>query len=162
MHYFKLKSVLLFISLISLTQSIFSQTDSSAFRLQNFSSVASPKGYSHAAIVDLGKSNMIILSGQVPIDKNGNLVGKNDFSKQAEQVFKNIKNIMSELGGTMSNVIKIGIYVVNMKDIQALRNVRDKYIDLKNPPTSTLVEVSKLYREDVLLEVEATAVIPKK
>lgn len=162
MHYFKLKSVLLFISLISLTQSIFSQTDSSAFRLQNFSSVASPKGYSHAAIVDLGKSNMIILSGQVPIDKNGNLVGKNDFSKQAEQVFKNIKNIMSELGGTMSNVIKIGIYVVNMKDIQALRNVRDKYIDLKNPPSSTLVEVSKLYREDVLLEVEATAVIPKK
>lgn len=162
MHYFKLKSVLLFISLISLTQSIFSQTDSSAFRLQNFSSVASPKGYSHAAIVDLGKSNMIILSGQVPIDKNGNLVGKNDFSKQAEQVFKNIKNIMSELGGTMSNVVKIGIYVVNMKDIQALRNVRDKYIDLKNPPTSTLVEVSKLYREDVLLEVEATAVIPKK
>lgn len=162
MHYFKLKSVLLFISLISLTQSIFSQTDSSAFRLQNFSSVASPKGYSHAAIVDLGKSNMIILSGQVPIDKNGNLVGKNDFSKQAEQVFKNIKNIMSELGGTMSNVVKIGIYVVNMKDIQALRNVRDKYIDLKNPPSSTLVEVSKLYREDVLLEVEATAVIPKK
>lgn len=162
MHYFKLKSVLLFISLISLTQSIFSQTDSSAFRLQNFSSVASPKGYSHAAIVDLGKSNMIILSGQVPIDKNGNLVGKNDFSKQAEQVFKNIKNIMSELGGTMSNVVKIGIFVVNMKDIQTLRNVRDKYIDLKNPPTSTLVEVSKLYREDVLLEVEATAVIPKK
>lgn len=153
---------ILFFCFLLITSQAMSQTDSSAFRLQNFSSVASPKGYSHAAIVDLGKSNMIILSGQVPIDKNGNLVGKNDFSKQAEQVFKNIKNIMSELGGTMSNVVKIGIYVVNMKDIQALRNVRDKYIDLKNPPTSTLVEVSKLYREDVLLEVEATAVIPKK
>lgn len=155
------KKVFLSCLLLSALQTL-AQTDSSLVRLQNFSSVATPKGYSHAAIIDLGKSNMIVLSGQVPIDKNGNLVGKNDFSKQAEQVFENIKNILTELGGTMSNVIKIGIYVVNMKDIQALRNVRDKYIDLKNPPTSTLVEVSKLYREDVLLEVEATAVIPKK
>lgn len=155
------KNVLLFYLLLSALHT-HAQTDSSIVRLQNFSSVAAPKGYSHAAIIDMGKSNMIILSGQVPIDKNGNLVGKNDFSKQAAQVFENIKNILTELGGTMSNVIKIGIYVVNMKDIQALRSVRDKYIDLKNPPTSTLVEVSKLYRDDVLLEVEATAVIPKK
>jgi 2-iminobutanoate/2-iminopropanoate deaminase len=139
-----------------------SQTDTSIVKFKNPSSVATPKGYSHAAIIDLGNCQMVVLSGQVPLNNKGNLVGKDNFSKQAEQVFLNIKNIISDLGGTMQDVIKIGIYMTDISQIQTFRNIRDKFIDLNNPPTSTLVQVSKLFRDDVLVEVEVTAIIRKR
>lgn len=138
------------------------QTDTSLVNFVNPSSVATPRGYSHAAIIDLGNCHMIILSGQVPLDSKGNLVGQGDFGKQTEQVFLNIKNILSELGGTMDNVVKVGIFVTDVSKIQTVRDIRDKFINVKNPPASTLVQVSKLFRDDVLIEVEATAVIRKK
>jgi enamine deaminase RidA (YjgF/YER057c/UK114 family) len=139
----------------------FSQTDTSIVKFQNPSSVTPAKGYSHAAVIDLGNCKMIVLSGEVPFDKNGNLIGQGDIEKQTEQVFLNIKNILSELGGTMDNVIKLRIYMTDVSQIQTFRNVRDRFINLKNPPTSTLAQVSKLFRDDVLIEVEATAIIPE-
>jgi len=139
----------------------FSQTNSSVVKLINPSVVVAPKGYSHAAVIDLGNCKMIILSGEVPFDKNGNLIGKNDIEKQTEQVFFNIKNILSELGGSMDHVIKLGVYMKDVSQIQTFRNVRDRFINLKHPPTSTLAQVSKLFRDDVLIEIEATAIITK-
>lgn len=115
----------------------FAQTGSPAVQLVNPSSVAAPKGYSHAAVIDLGNYKMVILSGQVAFDKGGNLVGKDNLEKQTAQVFRNIKNIVEELGGSMEHVVK-------------------------TPPASTLVQVSKLFRDDILIEIEATAIIPKK
>ena len=56
----------------------FSQADTSIVKFKNTLSVWSPKGYSHASIIDLGNSQMIIISGQVPFDSTGNLVGKGD------------------------------------------------------------------------------------
>lgn len=138
------------------------QTPSNPVQFINPPSVAAPHGYSHAAVIDLGSSKMVILSGQVPLDQQGNLVGAGDLGRQAEQAFQNIRNIVVAAGGTMDNVVKLGFFVADMSKLQALRDVRDKFINTKNPPTSTLVQVSKLYREDVLIEIEATAIIPKK
>ena len=59
-------------------------------QLINPSTVAAPRGYSHAAVIDLGNCKMVILSGQVALDQKGNLVGANDIVKQTEQVFRNI------------------------------------------------------------------------
>ncbi|MEO7992001.1 MAG: RidA family protein [Chryseolinea sp.] len=154
------KLLLIFLLLPALAA--FSQTDSSIVKFKNPSGVSTPKGYSHAAIVDLGNCQMIILSGQVPLDSKGNLVGKDDLAKQTEQVFLNIQSIVSELGGTMDNVIKLGFYMVDARQVQTVRDIRNKFINLKNPPASTLVEVRKLFREDILIEIEATAIIPKK
>jgi 2-iminobutanoate/2-iminopropanoate deaminase len=142
--------------------SCFSQLDTTLVKFRNPLSVAAPKGYSHAAVIDLGNCQMIILTGQVPLDRNGQLVGKGDLSKQTEQVFLNIKGIVSELGGTMENVIKLGVYMTDVSQIQNFRDVRNKFISNRNPPTSTLVQVSKLFRDDVLIEIEATVVVPKK
>jgi len=140
----------------------FSQTDTSIVKFKNPASVAAPKGYSHAAIIDLGNCQMIVLSGEVPLDSEGNIVGQGDLGKQTEQVFKNIKNIISDLGGTMDNVVKLGVFLTDVSQIQTFRDIRNRFINLKTPPTSTLVQVSKLFRDDVLIEVEATAIIPKK
>jgi len=156
MKYFALSAFIF----LSLTAS--AQRDTSLVTFRNPSSVAALKGLSHVAIVDLGKSKMVILSGQVPLDSKGNLVGKDDLGKQTEQVFVNIRNILSELGGTMDHLVKIGIFVTDASQIQAFREARNRFINIDNPPASTFVQVSKLFREDVFIEIEATAIIPKK
>lgn len=131
-------------------------------RFVNPSTVSTPHGYSQAALIDLGHSTMVILSGQVALDAKGNLVGKDDLEKQTDQVFQNIKNSIQELGGSMNDIVKLGFFITDVSKIQAVRAVRDKYINTQTPPASTLVQVSKLFRDDILIEIEATAVIPKK
>lgn len=137
---------------------LFSQT----VTLKNPEGVAKPKGYSQAAEIDLGKSKMLIISGQVALDAEGKVVGMNNFEHQAEQVFKNIKAIVESSGGTMNNVVKLTFYLRDVSNIIKLREVRDRYINTASPPVSTLVEVSDLFRDEFLLEIEATAVIEKK
>ena len=128
----------------------------------NPSGLSTPHGYSHSAVIDLGTCKMVIISGQVALDKSGNLVGKDDMSIQAGQVFLNIKTILDELRGSMDDIVKLSFYVKDVSQIQAIRAARDKYINTNNPPASTLVQVSGLFRPDLLIEVEATAIIPKK
>ena len=134
----------------------------SGVKLLNPSTVAKPTGYSHAAEIDLGKSKMLIISGQVALDAAGKVVGEHDFEQQAEQVFKNIKSIVENSGGSMNDVVKFTFYLRDVSNIGKVRLVRDRFINTANPPASTLVEVSDLFRDEFLLEVEATAVIPKK
>lgn len=148
---------ILFVILLHVSLTGLSQPDTSIVTFKN----PTPNGYSHAAVIDLGNCQMIVISGQVPLDNKGNLIGKGDLSKQTEQVFLNIQTILSGLGGSMDHLVKIGIYMIDVSQIQQLRDVRNKFINVKTPPTSTLVQVSKLFREDVLVEIEATAIIPK-
>ncbi|WP_337040415.1 RidA family protein [Emticicia sp. 17c] len=154
----------LLLSILSLFFALngFSQQNSSALKFVNPSSVATPKGYSQSAQVDLGNSTLLLISGQVPLDKQGNLIGKDNFSQQTEQVFANIKSIIEEAGGTMNHLAKITIFIKDVSKIQLVRDIRDRFVNIQAPPASTLVEVSKLYRDDVMIEIEATAVIPKK
>ncbi|MBO9727948.1 MAG: RidA family protein [Chitinophaga sp.] len=126
----------------------------------NPAEVAKPNGYSQAAVIDLGANKMIILSGQVPLNAKGDLVGKDNFEQQAEQVFTNIQKVIAAAGGKMSDLVKLSYFIRDTKNLKTLRAVRDQYIDIQHPPASTLVQVSSLFREDVLLEIEATAVIP--
>jgi reactive intermediate/imine deaminase len=128
----------------------------------NPSSVSTPRGYSHSAIIDLGNCKMVILSGQVPVDNQGNLVGEGDFNKQTEQVFLNIKNVITEAGGTMDNIVKLNIYLTDVSLIQTFRDIRNKFVNPENPPAATLVQVTSLFRSEVMIEIEATAIIPKR
>jgi enamine deaminase RidA (YjgF/YER057c/UK114 family) len=145
-----------FISYVGWTQSSTTPTTFS-----NPSSVSKPKGYSHASVIDLGQSKLVILSGQIALDSSGTLIGKDNLEKQTQQVFVNIRNILKEIGGSMNDVVKLNYYMLDVKQIQVVRNIRDKFINLETPPTSTLVQVSKLFRDDLLIEIEATAVIHK-
>lgn len=62
----------------------------------------------------------------------------------------------------MDDVIKIDIFVTDISQVQTMRDVRNKFLSQQKPPTSTLVQVSKLVRDDLLIEIEATVIIPKK
>lgn len=158
----KPRESLLIITLLLITTMALAQTGTSPVKLSNPSTVAAPKGYSHLAEIDLGACKMVIMSGQVAFDSEGRLVGPGDYEKQTEQIFLNIKHLVESAGGTMDNLVKIGVYMRHVSQIQAFRTARDKFVNTKTPPASTLVEVSKLFSDDVLIEIEATAVIPKK
>ena len=82
-----------------------------------------------------------------------------DFRRQAEQVFANLEVALKEAGATFADVVKLNFYVVDMTKLQDLREVRDQHVNPAAPPASTLVEVRKLFRDEVLIEVEAVAAI---
>ena len=157
----RMKKIFLLLMLLP-SLSVLSQTDTSLTRFLNPASVTKSKGYFHSVEIDLGNCKMLVISGQIALDSNGNLIGKNNLEKQADQVFTNIKNIVTASGGTMDHVIRIGIYMTDITQAPAMRKARDQFINLQNPPTSILVQVNKLVRDDLLIEIEATAIIPKK
>lgn len=117
-------------------------------------------GYSQVASVTGGK--MIFIAGQVALDRSGNVVGKDDFRAQVQQVFENLKAAVEAGGGTLQDVIKLNSYFVDLSNLREFREVRDKYIDLLHPPISTAVQVPGLFRPEFLVEIEAVAVIRRK
>ncbi len=118
-------------------------------------------GYSNFVEIDLGNYMMLLISGQVPLNEKGELIGKDNMEKQTEQVFENILKLIKKAGGNMNNLIKTDIYLTDISQVQKFRNVRDRFINRDNPPVSTLVEVKSLFRNDILIEIAATAVIQK-
>jgi enamine deaminase RidA (YjgF/YER057c/UK114 family) len=118
-------------------------------------------GYSNVAEVTRGK--IIYISGQVPRDWAGELVGEEDFPAQVEQVFRNVKVAVEAAGGTFDNIVKLNYYCVDSVPphlLPVVRNIRDRYVDTENPPVSTFVIVRRLVRPEWLIELEAVAVVP--
>jgi 2-iminobutanoate/2-iminopropanoate deaminase len=62
----------------------------------------------------------------------------------------------------MEDVVKLSYFLLDVSQIQKVRDTRDRFINTAKPPASTLVQVGKLFRDDILIEVEATAIIPHK
>jgi reactive intermediate/imine deaminase len=116
-------------------------------------------GYSQAATVQSGR--LVYVAGQVAMDRSGKLVGPGDFRAQAQQTFENLKAALEASGASFANVVKLNSYFVDIKQAPVFREVRDRYINVANPPVSTAVEVRRLVREEWLLEVEAIAVVPE-
>jgi enamine deaminase RidA (YjgF/YER057c/UK114 family) len=83
-------------------------------------------------------------------------VGPGDAAAQAEQVFTNLQRAVESAGGTLGDIIKTTIYVVDRDHVEAVRSVRQGRFGDK-PPASTLVIVSGLAGPDLLVEIEAVA-----
>jgi enamine deaminase RidA (YjgF/YER057c/UK114 family) len=116
-----------------------------------------PAGYSH--VVEVRGGRTLYIAGQIALDKEGNLVGRGDFRAQVKQVFENLKARLEEGGATFKDVVKLNYYLTDASGVQALREMRNSYINTENPPASTLVVVKQLVREEFLIEVEAIAVV---
>lgn len=114
-------------------------------------------GYSQVAAVTGG--TVVFIAGQVALDKSGNVVGKDDFKAQIQQVFENLKAAVEAAGGSFNDVVKLNSYFLDLSHVPEFREVRDKYINVKNPPASTAIQVSRLFRPEFLIEVEAVAVV---
>lgn len=113
-------------------------------------------GYSHAVAFT---GRMIAVSGQVPLDEQGRLVGEADPAAQTRQVFQNLAAALAAAGAAMDQVVKLTVYLVDVNDLEAFRQVRDEHIRLDRPPVSSLVQVSGLVNPEFRIEIEALAAI---
>jgi 2-iminobutanoate/2-iminopropanoate deaminase len=108
---------------------------------------------------DLSRAKrMIWISGQISFDGENRFIGKGDIRLQTEQVLKNIRRALQELGGTLDDVVQVTVFVKDMSGLKDIHDVRLRYFN-EPYPTSTLVEVKGFVHPDALIEINAVAVI---
>jgi len=116
--------------------------------------------YSHGYSIEIDDATIIFTTGQVAMDKNGNVVHPEDPAKQAEFIYESLQKILQQAGASLDDVVKTTVFITDMKDFSKISAVRNKYF--KNAePVSTLVEVSKLVKEGCKVEIEVIAVKQK-
>ena len=111
--------------------------------------------YSHVVVAEARKT--IFVAGQLARDSNGNPVGKGDMRAQIRQVGENIKAALEAAGATLADIVKTNTYVTDIEEFFKHVDVRMEYFGAL--PTSTTVEVRRLAHPDLLVEVEAIAVV---
>jgi len=116
-------------------------------------SIHPTSGYAHGVLTSAGT---LYIAGQVAKDASDAVVGVGDMETQATQVFNNIGAILAQAGGGFDDLVKLNIYMTDVRLMEPYRKVRAAF--LKDPgPASTLVVVTALASPDFVLEVEAVA-----
>lgn len=113
--------------------------------------------YSHGYSIDVGSSVIIFTTGQIALDKDGNVLFADNPGKQAEFVFKSLQKILNQAGASLDDVVKVTIYLTDMNDFPKISEVRDRYFKTSEP-VSTLVEVNKLVKKGCRVEIEVIAI----
>ena len=116
-------------------------------------------GFSQVVTATEGK--IVFISGQVALNANNEVVGKGDLRAQVVQTFENLKGALAAVGATFDDVLKTNTYIVNYTPdmIGVVREVRSRYLPQEKPPASTLIGVQALVLEDLLIEIEAFALL---
>jgi reactive intermediate/imine deaminase len=110
--------------------------------------------YTHA----VRAGELLFVSGCVPVDQEGRLVGGDDVVAQARQVFRNIEAVLAAAGATFADVVKVTVYLTNIDERPKINPVRQEFFG-EVRPASTLVEVSGLAIPGAKIEVEAVALL---
>ena len=101
----------------------------------------------------------LYVSGLVATDQKGNVVGAGDIVEQTRQIFRNLQRILDAAGASPSDVAKVTIFMRDVTLRPLINPVRQEFFG-QHRPASTLVEVSRLVRDELLLEIEAVALLP--
>lgn len=121
--------------------------------------LASTTGYSQ--IIEASGNRIIFISGQTSINSAGETIGIDDFPAQVSQVFRNLEIALREVGCSASNLAKMTVFLRDMNNLAVYREGRNSFLQSVTPaaaPAITLVEVSRLYGADFLIEIEAIAI----
>lgn len=115
-----------------------------------------PYGFSQGWKIDGGKS-LIVVSGQASIDAEGNVVHEGDIKAQVRLTFENLRTVLERAGASLEDIVKLGTFLVDMKDLPDYGQVQAEFFR-GGKPAQTLVQVSSLALPGMLVEVEAWAV----
>lgn len=115
--------------------------------------------YSHIGAAPPGR--LLFIAGQLAVDRDGSIVGRNDFEAQFHQVLSNLGDVLAGAGLDFDHVVKFSTFFVRSQDIEAFMRLRQALFPTifsgdKFPPNTILV-VDRLVKEDFLLEIEAIA-----
>ncbi len=116
--------------------------------------------YSHGYKIELGNATIVFTTGQIALDKNGNVVSPNDAVKQSEFIYKSLQKILNLSGVSLDDVVKTTVFLTDMNDFSKISPIRNKYFK-KSEPVSTLIEVNKLVKSGCVVEIEVIAVKQK-
>ena len=114
--------------------------------------------YYSQGVVSAGK--LVFTAGRTWDPRDGRPY-QGDVKAQVRDTLEQIKGILEAGGATMDDVVKVTVYARNIEDLAKMADIRMEYFG-KSPPASTILEVSKLWHEDVLVEIDAIAVVSEK
>ena len=101
---------------------------------------------------------LVFIAGQTAVDQSGNLVGKGDYKAQARQILLNLQVAIRAAGGELSDIVSWKVYVTDREYGLGLRDVRAEFMT-EDLPASTLLVVSGLANPDMVMEIDAIAVV---
>ena len=117
-----------------------------------------PEPLSHYTDAVRVEGPLLFVSGVVPVDADGRLVGGDDVVAQAEQVFANMAAVLAAASATFADVVKVTVFVTDIDDRPRINSVRERVFGATRP-ASTLVEVTRLAVPGAKIEVEAVALV---
>ena len=103
--------------------------------------------------------DVIVLSGQAAIAPSGEIVGARDFDAQAQQVFENLRFVLESAGSGREHVVKVTIFLTDMANFPKIVELRERWFTPPYP-ADTIVEVRSLALPELMIEIEAIAVVP--
>lgn len=103
--------------------------------------------------------DLLFVSGVVPTDAAGNVVGGDDVAAQARRVFENIRLVLERAGTGFEHVVKVTVYLTDVNDRTLINPVRQEFFGATRP-ASTLIEISRLAIPGAKLEIDAVALVP--
>ncbi|HRP23599.1 MAG TPA: RidA family protein [Thauera sp.] len=106
-----------------------------------------------------GADRLIFLSGQVDCDREGKVRNPDDLEAQLKGTLDNIEIGLRAQGASMRDLVKVNIYVVDLRPEQLarIREIRSAYFDAERPPAVTLLGVDRLAFEGLKVEIEVIA-----
>ena len=121
--------------------------------------LAKPKGV-WSTVVAAKPGTLVFISGLVATDGAGNVVGVGDVGAQTRQVCENLRTAVRAAGGELSDIMRVDVYTreISPEAFQKIHAVRREFFP-KEPPASTMVQVSGLVDPRYLIEINAIAVI---
>ncbi|SNR23052.1 RidA family protein [Actinomadura mexicana] len=117
-----------------------------------------PSGHFSQAIVSEARGRLVFVSGMTARGTDGSVVGPGDIEAQTRQVCDNLVRAMEAAGGSLDDIVRVDVYVRNMEHFEQIHKVRREYFN-SPPPASTLVEVTKMVSPEMLIEINAIAVV---
>jgi reactive intermediate/imine deaminase len=121
--------------------------------------LAEPNGHFAQAVVTEARGRLLFVSGMTARNAEGGITGLGDIAAQTRQVCENVQAAVEEAGGTMDDIVRVDVYVTDMRHFDAIHEVRREFFT-GTPPASTMVEISKFSRPGYEIEMNAIAVLP--